>query len=374
MNNLVARFNKTIFSTLIRQVILVILAMFIATVVLLFTGYKPIDVFKGLSHGIISDFGGTVSWTIPLILCGLAIAITFRVGIFNLGVDGQLMLSSIAATAVGLYIGPFLPPIITILLAFLVGILVAVVWALIPGFLLIKWGTDEIVTTLMLNFIAVLFTDYLVLGPMKGKGAAGQTSATDTLNSSLWLPKIFPPSSANIGLFIAILMAILLVYLIYRTKLGYEFKIVGGNPLFAKYGGIRSKKVVLLAFAISGMIAGLAGVIQIYGVIHRFPMNYNPGLGFDGVVVALLAQNHPIGVLFSGLLFGALRNGAINMARITDVPRAMVDIVKAVIILAVTAQFTLNYFSSKRKKVAKIKLLADLVSENKDIKTGAPKR
>ncbi len=288
-------------------------------------------------------------------------AVTFTVGIFNLGVDGQLILSSIAATAVGLYLGPFLSPMITILLAFITGVVVAILWALIPGFLLIKWGTDEVVTTLMLNFIADLFTDYLILGPMKGTGVTGQTSASNTLYKSIWLPKVLSPSSANIGVFIAIFMAILLAFVIYRTKMGYEFKIVGGNPIFAKYGGIRSKKVVLQAFAISGMLAGLVGVIEIYGVHHRFPMDYNPGLGFDGVVVALLAQNNPIGILFSGLLFGALRNGAMNMERITEVPRAMVDIIQAVIILAVTAQFTIKYFSVKQRK-----------SYNHDLKDGIP--
>jgi simple sugar transport system permease protein len=335
--------------------------MLLATIILSISGYEPAAVFRGLSRGVTTDFGGTIRWTTPLIFCGLAVAIAFRAGVFNLGVDGQLYLGSVAATAVGLYLANSMAPILGIVLAILVGAAVGALWALIPAILLVKWKTDEVVTTLLLNFIAVLFTDFLVMGPMMGTGSTGTTYSTDNLPVFMKLPLILLPSKANIGLYIAVLLALLLTFIVYRTTLGYELKIVGSNPLFAKYGGVRSKRVVVTTMLISGAIAGLAGAIEIIGVHHRFPGRYNSGLGFDGIVVALLANNNPIGVLISGLFFGALRNGSMNMERITDVPRAMVQVIQAVIILLVTAKFALDFLKKKNKQKG---LEEDEVSEN----------
>lgn len=334
--------EKINYSKIINQISLVIFAIAIAGIVLAIAGYKPIEVLIGLYTGITKDIGGTIRWTIPLILCGLAMAIPNRVGFLNLGVDGQLILGSLAATAVALYVGPQLTPLLTILLAFVAGIFVSVIWALIPGILLVKWGSNVIVVTLMLNFIATLLTDFLVLGPMRGTGVASGTDSTNTIAQEFWLPRLIPSSSANIGLFVAIIAALAVAFLVFRTKQGYELNIVGGNPTFARYGGIQSKKVILKVFVISGILAGIAGVIEILGVLHRFPRGFNKGVGFDGLVVALLAGNHPIAILFSAFFFGALRNGAINMERVTSVPRAAVDIVQGVIILFITAQFSIG--------------------------------
>jgi len=333
---------------LLRQLLLIIIALLVATVILTISGYEPLAVYQGLGRGVTSDFGGTIRWTTPLLFCGLAVAISFRAGVFNLGVDGQLYLGSVAATAVGLYIATNMAPFWGILLAILAGALAGALWALIPAILLVKWNTDEVVTTLLLNFVAILFTDFLVMGPMMGTGSTGTTYSTDNLPAVMKLMLILSPSKANVGLFIGIAIALVLTFVIYRMTIGYELKMVGSNPLFAKYGGIRSKRIILSTMLTSGAIAGLAGAIEILGVHHRFPGRYNDGLGFEGVVVALLANNHPIGVVVSALFFGALRNGAMNMERITDVPRAMVEIIQATIMLLVTAKFAISFFKRKR--------------------------
>lgn len=339
-----------VIAVLARQVALILAAMLFATLLLLVTGYEPTAVFRGLARGVTTDIGGTLRWATPLILTGLAVAVAFRASVWNIGVDGQLYLGAVAATVVGLKFG-FLPMPLAILGALLAGMTAGALWALLAGVLRTQWGASEVVTTILLNFIAVLFTDYLVLGPLRGTGATGTTYSTDTVPEQFWLGRLLPGTQANWGLLIAVLLAVLLFYLLTRTTVGYEFKVVGTNPWFARYGGINVKRVILVSLALSGAIGGLAGVIEILGVHHRFPGRFSAGLGFDGIVVALLARNHPIGILLSGFFFGALRNGAMNMERITDVPRAMVEIVEAVIVLAVSAQFAFRLW---RRRVGKL--------------------
>lgn len=321
-----------------RQCSVLFAALAIAALVLWVSGYDPLAMLVGIYKSIASDFGDTLRWSIPLILTGLAVSAAFRAGVWNLGVDGQLYLGAMAATVIGLQFAglPFPLSVITALLA---GIVAGALWAALAGLLRVRWGANEVVTTLFLNFIAILLTDYLVLQPLKGTGMAAGTSATNKLAEHFWLSRLLPPSQANAGLFLAILVALLLAFLFWRTSLGYEFNLTRQNPRFARYGGINVKRVIMLSMLLSGAIAGLAGAVEILGVHHRFPGRFSHGLGFDGIVVALLAKNNPLGVLLAGFFFGALRNGAMNMERVTDVPRAMVEIVQAIIVLLVSAQF-----------------------------------
>lgn len=332
-----------------QKILLVVAALAIIMVILAITGFNPMSVLQGIGRGFWKDIGGTLRWTAPLIFCGLAIAIPFRAGVFNLGIDGQLMLGAVTSAAIGLALFGKMPDVVVIILSLLGGVVAGMIWALIPGFFRVQWGTDEVVTTLLLNYIALLFTDFLVMGPLMGEGSTGTTYSTDSLAKGLWLPRIIPQSAANIGLIIAIVLAIIAAVTLFKTTLGYEIKLVGTNPLFARYGGVRSKRVILTTFLISGAIAGLTGAIEVFGVHHRFPGRFNTGLGFDGVVVSLLAGNNPVGIIFSGFLFGLLRNGAMNMERVTEIPRAMIDMVQAIIVLTATGKFVLHKY--KKRKV-----------------------
>lgn len=335
-----------------KQVLIIIAAIALASLFLAVTGYDVFGVFKGLIRGITMDIGGTLRWTIPLIFTGLAICVAFRAQVFNLGVDGQIYLGAITATFIGLHYKD-LPFYIGIPMAIIAAGTVGAFFAWIPGLIKVLWGANEVVSTLLLNFIALLFTDYLILGPMRGSGAMANASSSNKLPESYWLPKIeaLTPSTANYGLFIGIGLALLLAFIIYRSTLGFEVKIVGANPLLARYSGMNSKKVILSVMLISGFIGGLAGAVEIMGVHHRFPSGFNSGLGFDGIVVSLLANNNPIGVLFSAFFLGAIRNGALNMARSTDIPSSVIDIVQAIIILTVSAQFTFPYLKKRIMKV-----------------------
>ena len=174
--------------------------------------------------------------------------------------------------------------------------------------------------------------------------------STNQLPKEFWLERILHPSQASIGIFIAVVLAIVLAIILFRTTIGYEFKLIRQNWRFARHGGIDVKRVVIVSMLISGAAAGLVGVVEILGVHHRFPARFSLGLGFDGIVVSLLAKNHPIGIIASGFFFGALRNGAMNMERLTDVPRSMVEVVQAIFVLLVSAQFAVNHWSNRTVK------------------------
>lgn len=331
--------------TLLRQIIVILFSFFITSILIWMMGYSPFAVIDGLLNGITKDFPGTLRWTTPLILSGLAISIAFRTGAWNLGVDGQLYMGALAATAVSLGLST-LPGIILVPATILSGIVAGIIWALVSGLLRTQFGANDLVTSLLLTYVAYHFSDFMIHGPLKS-GAYGPAESSNIIPKSVWLPKIIEGSSVTIGLFIAILLAIVFYIVIYRTTLGYELKVVGTNLWFSRYGGIKVKAVYLKGMAISGAISGLIGVIEILGVHHRFPIRFSSGLGFDGIVVSLLASNNPLGVIFSGLFFGALRNGSYNIERLTEIPRAMVIIVEAVIVLMVSIQIIIKWRKQK---------------------------
>jgi simple sugar transport system permease protein len=343
------RFVRNSLGSLLQPVFLSAFAIVIASLVLWILDYDAFAIVKGIFKSVADDFGDTLRWSIPLIFTGLAVAVAFRSGSWNLGVDGQLYLGAIAATIVGLKLS-YLPFPISIFAALFAGAIVGALWAGIAALLRVFWSTNVVVTTLFLNFIAFLVTDFLVLGPLKGTGMAAGTFSTNKIPEHYWLARIFHPSQANVGLFIALAMTLFVGFIFYRSTVGYEFKLVRQNSRFARYGGVNVRKVIWISMLLSGAIAGIAGTVEILGAHHRFPGRFSHGLGFDGIVVALLAKNNPFGVLFSGLFLGALRNGAMNMERITDVPRAVVEIVQSIIILMVSARFGLGIWLKRRRQ------------------------
>ncbi len=329
---------------------LIAFALVLSSLFLLITGYDPLIVVKAITRGMTSGLGGTIRWTIPYAFAGLAICLTFRANIFNMGVDGQLYIGAIAATYLSMNLSNVPAPIAilgTIFFASIAGGLFAV----IPAIMKIRLKCDEVVTTLLLNYVAYYFTDYVVLGPMLGKGTLAAASSTDYIPENVWLMKLsfLPSSGVTVGLYIAIALTIGMAVLLYKTNLGYEIKICGANSRMAEYGGINSGRVILTIMVLSGVIAGLAGAVEILGVHHRFPMRFSNQVGFDGVVVSLLASNHPIGVLFTAFFFGALKNGAMTMQRIADVPSALIDIVRGIIIFTISIDFAVLKFRKRWK-------------------------
>ena len=347
-----SRRAREILNGTIQPIVVIAFAMIGVLVLLAVTGYDPVRAVDAMGRSLGKDLGGTVRWATPLILTGVASALAFRAGVLNIGVDGQIYVGGIFASMVALGPAAGLPGIVGIPLVILAGILGGALWALIPGTLRVKFGADELVTSILLISVARLLVEFLVLGPMAAAGAASASLGTDQFAESLWLPVIIPRSTANIGFFIAIAVAIGMAFVFYRTTIGYALKMVGQNRRFAVYGGISPIRTFMIAMVGSGAIGGLVGAMELTGVMRRMPQGFNPGLGFDGIVVTLLARNNPIGCIFAALFFAMLRTAADNMERFADTPRTVVQIVQAIIVLAISAQLTFGWLRSRMNRRA----------------------
>ncbi|MCI8909603.1 MAG: ABC transporter permease [Oscillibacter sp.] len=334
-----------------KRVLLILLALAVSSVFLAASGYDALAIFKGLYQSFTKDIAGTIRWSTAMVLAGLAVCVCYKADIANLGVDGQLFLGAAAASMVALHVQEGANRALSLVEIFLCAALAGMLFALIPALLKIYLNVNEVVSTLLLNFIGEYFVNYLVNGPMRDPSATTNLSASARFSESAWLPHlaVFEPSSANVGVYIALVLLGAVTFVFYRTTLGHEIKMVGANGEFARYAGINPKRTVIKCMCISGAIAGVIGAIEVTAVQHRLIAGFNPELGFKGIVVSLLAGNHPIGVLFSGIFFGALKNGGTNMERMTGVPSAISSIVEGIIILVICADFTFRFVRKKRK-------------------------
>lgn len=346
---------KGVFQIIIKQIGLILIAVFCATIFLWISGYDAMGIVRGIKDGLSSDISGTIRWATPLILSGLAVCITYKAEVFNLGVDGQLYMGGAAATAVALNVSDKLNPFLAVLTVFIAAMLAGALFAMIPALLKVYLDTNEVVSTLLLNFIAILMIEFLVTGPLLDKSTGTNLNASPVIPDNTWLPRLayLQPSSANVGFYIAVVLTLIIAFLFFKTTLGHEIKIVGSNPILAEYSGMRPKQTMFQVMAISGGISGIIGAIEVTAIQHRLLAGFNPGFGFDGIVVSLLGKNNPFGVFLSGIFFGALKNGGINMERTTDIPSSVTEIVTAIIILIISAKFVIpKIIGNKRKGAA----------------------
>lgn len=333
----------------LKQVLAVLVALLLATIMISLSGFKPIAIIEGIGNALTEDFLGTLRWITPLIFTGLACAVAFKAGVWNMGVDGQLYMGSIAATAAALSLAG-MPGYILLPVVVLAGILGGMLWAMLFAVLRVAFGANEIVTTILMNYLAFYFSDFCILGPLKGSGTYAAVMSSDIIPESVWFPLLIPKSSVSIGLLFALLLAVILYFVMNKTTFGYEMKQLGTNPSFASYGGIQVKKLFLKVSALSGAIAGFAGVVEILGVHHRLHYRFTSNLGFDGIVISIIANNNPLGVLASGGFFALLRNGSYNIERMSDVPRSMVLVVQALVIVFVGSQFVWKRHKMKKSQ------------------------
>lgn len=329
------------------------LALVVGAVIMLVSGKDAWNAYKVLFE---SAFGSgraianTLLAATPLILTGLATVIAFRAGIFNVGVEGSLYIGAFAAAWAGFTLVD-LPGVVLAPLAFLLAGLLGAAWSLIPGYLRARLRVDEVVTTIMLNYVAILFTTYLVNGPFFVPGMANAMSKSVAPQAQLL--RLAPPSQLNTGFLLALACIVAMIFLFRRTTLGYELRTVGSNPLFARWSGMPVGSIILRVMFISGFLGGLAGAGQVLGVHYRFVANFSPGYGFDGITVALLGRSTPTGAFLAALFFGALRNGGATMELFTDVPRNLVDILQALIIFFVAIDLSLSWLRWRRGAAAK---------------------
>ncbi|TCL56810.1 nucleoside ABC transporter membrane protein [Hydrogenispora ethanolica] len=310
------------------------------------------DPFKAYHHlffgafGTPTKFGETLVYVSPLILTGLGIGLAFRCGLFNIGVEGQFILGMIAAAWIGSsFTG--LPAWIHIPLTMLAGILAGSIWGAIPGFLKARFGAHEVISSIMMNYMALHFTGYLVNYVLIEP--PGSRPVTRMISDSAKLARFLPPSRAHLGILIALACLVLVYLFLWKTKWGFEIRAVGLNSEAARYAGINVTHNMVLAMAVSGALAGLAGALQIQGIQYRFNDLFGfPGYGLDGIAVALLGNNHPAGILFGALLFGAMNSGALEMQSVAGISKHLIGIMQAVIIFFVGADYLIKKIRAQR--------------------------
>ncbi len=332
-------------------IVSVVIALLIASVIIILIGKNPLEAYGVMLKGAFGSkaaIANTIIKTTPLILTGLAVGFGFRAGVFNIGAEGQMTMGAIMAAVVAINLGSF-PPFMAISLTLLTGALVGAGWAAIAGYLKAKTGAHEVVTTIMLNWIALYVASYMVQDPLAvGSG----TPKSPEIASSAKLPPLLTVGATEMtsGIIISVIAAILLYVLLEKTTTGYEVKAAGFNPYAAEYGGISISRNITMAMAISGALAGLAGAIELMGVHHRFLGTLSGGKGFDGISIALIGQNHPIGIIFAALLMASLRTGS-NEMQFIGVPKHIVMIVQGIVIFLVAADRIVRTILIRKKKV-----------------------
>ncbi len=276
----------------------------------------------------------------PYILSGLAVALGFRCGLFNIGVEGQFFIGALCSAWVG-YTFTNLPWFIHLPLALLAGGLGGAFWGAIPGYLKAVTGAHEVVNTIMMNWIAFRFSDWLLNGPMK---APGYRPLTPQIEATAALPRLLPsPIRLHVGFFVALAVAAVVYWLLFKTTIGFEIRAVGANPDAARYAGINITWNFVLAMILSGALAGLAGATQVLGTDHWVGQGFSAGYGFDAIALALLGKSHPLGVVVSALLFGTLRSGATRMQSIAGIPIDIISIIQGLIIIFVAAPVIIRW-------------------------------
>lgn len=282
-----------------------------------------------------NPFFSSLVTTTPLIFAGLAVALGFRVGLFNIGAEGQLFVGATLAALAG-YAITGLPAVVHIPLAFLAGALGGALWGFIPGWLKAKTGGHEVINTIMMNFIAIRLSEYLLRGPMKRPDSFNPISPT--IEPTAMLPRFFAsPIRFHLGFFIALAVAYGVYWLLFRSTWGFSLRTVGANPRAARYAGMKTSAAIIVAMSLSGALAGMAGGNEVLGVNHNLALAFSAGLGFDAIALALLGKSHPFGVVLAALLFGTLKNGATQMQLSAGVPIDIIQVLQAVILMFIAA-------------------------------------
>lgn len=336
-------------------VLAVFTALAIGAVIIQATGASVFDAYKGLLEGAFGTMRGlteTLVIATPYTLAGLAVALGFRCGLFNIGAEGQFYLGALFSVYVG-YAVKGLPIYVHLPLALLAGALGGALWGAIPGFLKARLGVHEVINTIMLNYIAVKTVDYLVKNPMLD--GTSTIPRTPYIETSATLPQLLPPHRLHAGFIVAIAAIFVVYWFLWKTTLGFEIRTVGANPDAAKYAGMSVTRNFVLAMVLSGALAGLAGTSEVLGTNHNLPAAFVSGYGFDSIAIALLAKSHPFGILPAAILWAALRNGAGLMQVRAGISIDLINIVQALVIVFIAADEIIRWIYRIKKPKEEIR-------------------
>lgn len=328
------------------------IGLVLGTIFVLIGGFSVSKVYASLikgSVGSLSAWASTIRWSTAFLICGIASGIAFKGGMFNMGTEGQLYVGALFATLVGVYIKG-LPAIVHIPICILTGMVAGAIWASVPAFLRVYWNTNEIVVTLMMNYIAINLTSFLVKEYFLTTGIFGDSLTTDELLPSAKFP-VFGKSPISFGFVLGIVLVLLFILFFNKTRKGFEIRVSGFNPDFARYSGISVNRVRTSVMLMSGAVAGLAGAAEIMGVQGRFLSGFSPDFGTSGMLVALLGNSDGIGIFVSSLFMGMLKAGSLTLERSAGVSRALAVVIQALIICFISVK-SLNFpkFTKKQER------------------------
>jgi general nucleoside transport system permease protein len=326
---------------LIVPVLAVLTALVLGAVIIALTGGDVAKAYQGLWEGSLGrprSISDTLVRTTPYIFGGLAVALAFKGGLFNIGVEGQITIASLATAFVG-YAVTGVPFPLHLILAVLAGFLAGAAWGAIPGFLKAFTGAHEVIVTIMLNYVAINIANFLLSGPMKDKNPAIAIAQTAPVLPSARLPALLsdPQYRVHWGVAVGVVAAFVVWWLLQKSTLGFEIRTVGANPQAARYAGISVGRTTVLLMALSGGLAGLAGALDVLGLNFYYAAAFTAGYGFDSIAVALLARTSPFGVLPSALLFGGLAAGSNRMQFLSQIPVDIIHLVQAMVLIFVAA-------------------------------------
>ena len=306
----------------------------------------------GATLGTSFGLGYTLYYSTPLIFTGLAVGLSFHAGLFNIGAEGQLYVGSIAMVIASQTM-PWLPRVVAIPMVIFFALIGGAIWGGIPGFLKARRGSHEVIVTILFNFIAYSLIDYLIL--YRFKNPEVQNPETVSLNPQFWLPSLhevfglFPSTPVNLSLFIALLAAVGVYALLFHTTIGFELRAVGKSPTAARFAGISVSRNVTFALALSGALAAMVGLNEVMGHQHRVIEGFSPGYGFTGIAVALLARSHPLGILLSAFLFGALHNSAREIEFLSEkVTKELSLVLQGTLITFIASDYLFEKFITSR--------------------------
>ena len=324
------------------------IALVIGALFVLLSGESPVEAYGALLKGALGSpksIANTISKSIPLAFTGLAVALGSRCGMLNIGAEGQLHAGAMAAVLTSLGLS-FLPGPILMVVSIGAGILAGMLVGSIPGIFKAKMNTSEVIVAIMLNYICTLFTSWLVNGPVKAQGSAAQTQVVP---ESVWFGRLIPQTQLTSAVFLLLVVAAAMYIFLWKTSLGYQLRAVGANKSAAGTAGIKVHTFLVMSMVLSGGLAGLAGVTEVFGKYHRFIEGFSPSFGFTGIAVAILGRNHPAGVLLTALLFGIMDMGSLRMARVTNVSTNMVTVVQSLVILLVAAPELIKWNKNRKR-------------------------
>ncbi len=348
-------------TSVVAPLIALVIAFGIAALALLMVDINPLEAYKEMWV-----FGTTpesliitVNNAVPLFVSALAVAVGFKMGLFNIGVEGTYLLAALFAAYVGAQFS--VTPILHVTLILAVAVGVGAAWAWIPAILKVKRGVHEVISTIMLNYIAFALSAYLFLNVFKAE-TSGLTIATDLIPETGWIPSLNPilgwfgvevRAGANLHgfLLIAIALGVGYHYLVTKSRFGYDLRSSGVNPAAANASGVDPKRMIIKTMLISGGLAGLVGIAPLLGFYHQYPQDFPRNLGFTGIAVALLGRNNPIGMAFGALLFGFMQRSALILD-LRDVPKEIVTIIQGIVVLAVVIVYEVISKYVQRRVIA----------------------